>query len=93
MEILRKLIPPTGQAANFADETLTVGRAPHGRDEYLYLFNYGDTPGERVVKLSHKVSLKNYWTGEQLGKHEGEYRVSSLAPHTAMLLVASAPDN
>lgn len=91
VEILRKLIPPTGQAASFADETLTVGRVQHGQDEYLYLFNYGDTPVERVVKLSHRVSLKNYWTGEQLGEYEREYRVSLLAPHTALLLVASDP--
>ncbi|HWD94306.1 MAG TPA: glycoside hydrolase family 36 protein [Verrucomicrobiae bacterium] len=89
VEILRKLIPPTGRAASFADETMAVGRTPHGRGEYLYLFNWGDQPVERVVKLPHKVSLKNYWTGEQLGEYEGEYRVSSLAPHSALLLETS----
>jgi len=84
--ILKKLIPPTGLAASFADETLTVGRTPNGKGEYLYLFNWGDAPAERVVSLPHKVLIKNYWTGECLGIQEGSYRVPALAPHTALLL-------
>ena len=86
--MLRKLIPPTGRAASFADETLTVGRAPNGEGEYLYLFNWGDQPAERVVTLPRKVGLKNYWTGESLGPQAGEFRVPALAPHTALLLEA-----
>jgi hypothetical protein len=35
------------------------------------------------------MSLKNYWTGEPLGEHEGEYRVPALAPHTALMLEAT----
>ena len=38
--------------------------------------------------LPRKVNLKNYWTGESLGQHEGEFRVPALAPHTALLLEA-----
>jgi len=87
--LLRKLIPPTGRAASFADETLTVGRTPNANGEYLYLFNWGDAPAERVVSLPHKVSLKNYWTDESLGEYKGEYRVPALAPHTALLLEAT----
>ena len=86
LEMLRKLIPPTGRAASFADETLTVGRTPNGKGEYLYLFNWGDAPVERVVKLAGRVSLKNYWTGEVLGEYAGEYRVPAMSPHTALLL-------
>ena len=87
--LLRKLIPPTGRAASFADETLTVGRTPNANGEYLYLFNWGDAPAERVVSLTRKMSLKNYWTGESLGEHQSEYRVPALAPHTALLLEAT----
>jgi len=87
--MLRKLLPPTKRAASFADEKLTVGRTPHGKGEYLYLFNWSDQPAERVVALPRKVTLKNYWTGESLGQHAGEYRVPAMAPHTALLLEAS----
>ncbi len=84
--MLKKLIPPTGRAASFADETLSIGRTPKGKGEYLYLFNWGDVPVERVVALPRKVLIKNYWTGKSLGVHEGTYRVPALAPHTALLL-------
>ena len=87
--ILRKLISPTGRAASFPDETLTVGCTPNGKGKYLYLFNWGDEPAERVVALPHKVIIKNCWTGESLGEHEGEYRVPALAPHTALFLEAT----
>jgi alpha-galactosidase len=86
VSMLKKLIPPTGEAASFADETLTVGRTPSAKGEYLYLFNWGDAPVERTVTLPHRVSLKNYWTGQSLGEHEGEYRVAALAPHTALMI-------
>jgi len=84
--VLRKLIPPTGKAADFSDETLAVGRTPKKGGEYLYLFNWGDAPVDRVVSLPGKVNLKNYWTGETLGTFEGEYRVPSLPPHSALMI-------
>jgi alpha-galactosidase len=88
VSLLRKLIPPTGKAASFADETLAIGRTPKEGGEYLYLFNWGDEPVERVVALPAKAKLTNYWTGEELGAFEGQYRVPALAPHSALLLDA-----
>lgn len=84
--VLRKLIAPTRKAASFADETLAIGRTPKEGGEYLYIFNWGDEPVERVVTLPGKVKIKNFWTGEAVGTFEGEYRVPALAPHTALML-------
>ena len=89
VEILKKLIPPTARAADFADETLAVGRTPNAHGEYLYLFNWGDEPVARVVTLSRRMTLTNYWTGESLGECEGEYRVARLPGHTALLIDAA----
>jgi len=89
LTMLKKLMPPTGRAASFDDETLSVGRTPNGGGEYIYLFNWGEISVDRVVLLPHRVGLKNYWTGESLGEHESEYRVTSLAPHTALMLEAT----
>lgn len=89
VNVLRKLIPPTGKSAAFADETLAVGRMPKEGGEYLYLFNWDDAPVERVVSLPGKVKLKNYWTDEEVGTFEGEYRVPALAPHSALMLEAT----
>lgn len=86
LNVLRKLIPPTGRAAHFADETLAVGRTPKHNGEFIYLFNWGDEPVERVVTLPGSVRLRNYWTGQVLGLFKGEYRAPALAPHSAMLL-------
>ncbi len=38
--VLRKMLPPTGQAARFADEQLTVSQVPLKNWEFIYLFNY-----------------------------------------------------
>lgn len=93
LAVLRKLIPPTGIAASFTDETLAVGRAPRkAGGEFLYLFNWGDEPVERCIALPMgKVELTNYWTGETLGPFENEYRVPTLPPRSALLLVATRP--
>lgn len=87
--MLQKLVPSTMRAASFADETLAVGRAPHAKCEFLYLFNWGDEAAERIVTLPRRVVLRNYWTGELLGEQEREYRVSALPPHTALMLEAT----
>lgn len=88
---LKKLIPPTGVAASFEDETLAVGRTPHGQGEFLYFFNWGDLPAERAVKLRGPANLKNFWTGESLGNYANEYRVRALPAHSALLIEAT-PD-
>ncbi len=87
--LLQKLIPPTGRAARFADETLTVGRTPHGRGEYLYLFNWSDQPMTLTVNLPGEVSLKDFWSGESLGSHTGAWQIPELPPRTARLLEAT----
>ena len=43
VRVLRKMLPPTGHAARFADEQLTVGRTVLGEREWIYLFNWGET--------------------------------------------------
>lgn len=85
---LRKLLPPTARAAEFADETLSVGRLSQPGRELLYLFNWGDAPVERVVQLRRPAKLTDFWTGEDLGEHRGEFRLPALPPHTARLLEA-----
>jgi alpha-galactosidase len=86
--VLRKMLPPTAQAARFADEQLTLGRTPLKNHELIYLFNWSDTPSERAVKLSRPTKLRDYWTGEDLGIHTNEFQILALAPHTARLIEA-----
>jgi alpha-galactosidase len=88
VRVLRELLPPTGRAARFADERLTVGRLTQGRQEWIYLFNWGDSAGDRVVPLAKAARLSDYWTGQSLGNFTNEYRILALPPHTARVIVA-----
>jgi alpha-galactosidase len=87
--ILRKLLPPTGIAAEFDDETLRVGRMrlPHAR--MLCLFNWDDAPRTLTVKLPDAPTITDYWTGERLGRREGAMSIE-MAPRSARLLEAVA---
>jgi alpha-galactosidase len=85
--MLRKLLPPTARAARFADEQLTVGRTPLGDREFIYLFNWSDQPAERVVQFTQPATLRDFWTGEALGRQQGEFR-QTLPPRTARLIEA-----
>ena len=61
------------------------GSTPMYGESFQMLAQNGGT----LAALPRKVSLKNYWTGESLGVHAGEYRVPALAPHTALLIEAT----
>jgi hypothetical protein len=68
--LLRKLLPPTGVAAEFDDETLRVGRMrlPHAR--MICLFNWDETPRTLTFRLPDAATITDYWTGERLGRRE-----------------------
>jgi alpha-galactosidase len=87
--ILRKLLPPTGVAAEFDDETLRVGRMrlPHAR--MFCLFNWDDAPRTLTVKLPDAATITDHWTGERLGRRDGVMSIQ-MAPRSARLLEAVA---
>ena len=88
IKVLGKMLPPTAQAARFADEQLAVGRTSQGTRELLYLFNWGDAPADRAATLAQPARLRDYWTGQDLGTHTNEFRLPALPPHTARVIEA-----
>jgi alpha-galactosidase len=86
VKMLGQMLPPTGQAARFANEELTVGRTSQGQREWLYLFNWGDSPADRAVTLAKPARLLDYWTRQDLGAHTNEFRIPALPPHTARVI-------
>src|SRR5206468_9353840 len=84
--MLRKLLPPTGVAAEFGDAELQVGtvRLPDAR--MICLFNWDDEPRTLTVRLG-TATVSDYWTAESLGRREGTLSIA-MAPRSARLLKA-----
>jgi len=88
MRILRKLVPPTGKSARFDSVNLETGVTDLGDVQYYYAFNWSDAPADRTLHLKQRSHLKNYWTDEDLGDHEGDYILKALPGQSAQLIVA-----
>ncbi len=87
LDTLRKLLPPTGVAARFEDETLRVGTVTLKDRHILCLFNWEETPQNLRVRLPHSCHVQDFWTGEDLGQHTGVFEANAMPPHSARLLV------
>ena len=84
--MLKKLVPPSGVCARFADESFSQGVTSLGSRQMVSVFNWGETPVQRVISLPRKSRLTDYWTGEDLGIHAGEYRIELLPRHSAQII-------
>jgi len=86
--ILRKLLPPTGIAAEFEDETLSVGivRLPGAR--LFCLFNWEDTSQRRQVRLGGAASVVDFWTdqSQDTASARGGMLSIEMAPRSARVL-------
>jgi alpha-galactosidase len=89
LAMLRKLLPATGSAARFDDETLQVGRIALPGREVVCLFNHGDVPLSLSVRLEKPSRLVDFWTGEDLGRRKGEFRAEAMPPHSTRLLICT----
>ncbi|HLK63913.1 MAG TPA: glycoside hydrolase family 36 protein [Bryobacteraceae bacterium] len=83
---LKKLLPPTGVAAEFADENLRVG-VVHLKDRSLVcVFNWGEEAQKIPVKLPHAGNVADLWSGHDYGPQKSTLDVS-LQPHEGTVLV------
>jgi alpha-galactosidase len=86
--MLKQLVPPSGVCARFEDDTFAVGITTLRDREMISVFNWSDAPVTRSLRLRRKSRLKDYWTGEELGVHSGEYQIENLPGHSARLIEA-----
>jgi alpha-galactosidase len=89
MAMLRKLQPPTGAAARFDDESLRAGIVDRGRERVACLFNWEETPQTITVAVPGPCRMRDFWSGEESGRHAGGRLSMNLPPRTARLLVCS----
>lgn len=90
LAMLKKLVPPTGVAATFEDESLSLGRiALQGRTA-LCVFNWNDADMQfRDVRIPVASRVRDFWTGEVLhgGKATTTVRIGGLPRRSARLLM------
>jgi len=84
LAMLGRLLPPTGVAAVFDDDSLRVGRVALKDKEMLCLFNPEDTPRSVSVRLAQPSRVRDFWTGAALGRLDAV--AVTLAPRSARLL-------
>lgn len=85
MVILKKLVPPTGIAAEFDDDSMRVGWIRLAGAMRVCVFNWSEAAETIEFRLPKRSRITDFWSGEDLGSHQGEYKVENLAPHSARL--------
>ncbi|HEX4565189.1 MAG TPA: hypothetical protein VH138_01110 [Vicinamibacterales bacterium] len=90
LAMLKKLLPPTGVAAAFDDETLAAGTVHLPDKRMLCLFNWTDVAQTLSATFSGRARLRDFWTGQPLsGDRAVEGRaIVDLPPHSARLIEA-----
>ena len=87
MAMMRKLLPPTGVAAEFEDASLRVGMVNLSQVPMICLFNWEDGPHTLSFALPRPATLTDYWSGESLGRKQGTVTMT-LPGRSARLLRA-----
>jgi len=85
--MLRKLLPPTGIAAEFEDAALRVGWVPLPEGRMICLFNWDDEPMMLTPHLTSPATVVDYWSGESLGRREGALSIPMAARSARLLQV------
>jgi len=88
--ILRKLIDSPGIAARFEDDNFEIGIIDKADGRDVCLFNWDDEPKDFDIPLAGPSRIRDFWTGQDLGVHEGTYRVVGMSPRSARLLACAS---
>ncbi|MCU1232973.1 MAG: putative alpha,6-galactosidase [Candidatus Solibacter sp.] len=85
LAMLKKLLPPTGVAAEFEDASLQIG-VVHLKNRTLYcLFNWTDEPARIPVNFPRPAEVTDLWSAHDYGRQSS--LEIPLAPHEGTVLV------
>ena len=90
LKILRKLLPPTGSAAKFEDDDLSVGKIRDGKETTVFLFNREDHPKRISFFIEARSSLSDFWTSASLGVQEQGAVTREIPARSAEVLLLAA---
>ncbi len=86
LAMFKKLLPPTGVAAEFENETLRTGVVKLKDRTLICLFNWGQNPEKIPVRLSAPGQVADLWSGQNYTRNQGAVEVN-LQPHEGTVLV------
>lgn len=86
LQILRKLLPPSGLAARFEDQDLSVGRLTREKETMIFLFNREDHPRSISFLQQTRASTSDFWSGASLGVREPGTITMELPARSAKVL-------
>lgn len=89
LDMLRKLQPPTGRAARFADESLRVGIMDLPGQRAFCLLNWDDAPRTLSCSVAGPHHIRELWTGEDRGRHAGGAVALDLPARSGRVLLCS----
>ncbi|MCL2703234.1 MAG: hypothetical protein FWE91_06470 [Defluviitaleaceae bacterium] len=73
IEVLKKLMADTGEAAVFDDDSFEVGRFK--LKNLLCLFNWGDVPKTLNVSMDGKHNFTDFFTNEEVGDFINKFSI------------------
>ena len=87
-ELLKKLLPPTKVAAEFDDNSFTVGRAViNDKTTIIYVFNFDDLEKDIKIPLNEKREIIDLFEDINMGICKNEIYFSAFKPHYAKVLI------
>ncbi|HUG55122.1 MAG TPA: alpha-galactosidase [Vicinamibacteria bacterium] len=89
LALLRKLEPPTGTAARFAADALSVGIVEREGERVACLLNAQDAPATLTFPLARPSRLRELWSGEDLGVRPAGEVALTLPPHAGRVVVCT----
>jgi alpha-galactosidase len=92
LAMLKKLLPPTGVAAEFDDESLQTGIVKLKDRTLICVFNWDASPATRTVKLPRAGAVTDLWSGYEYGRRE-DVELHLKGHEGTVLVVRTLPQN
>ena len=87
LALLRKLQPPSGVAARFADDSFRVGTIQLGTKQIVSVLNWTDEPQSISIPLQRRSRIKDFWTDALLGMHTGNFVLKDVPARSGRILI------
>ena len=87
LSMLRKLLPPSGTAARFEDESFRIGRVQFAHRQVVTVLNWTNEPQDFSINLPRRCRITDFWSDTPLGIHMTSFEIKNMPAHSARLLI------